>query len=167
VALDLGLVLLRRGQVLNDPEARQRELEKAEKTFLAIRTTAGKTDEFRLSLGQVYYWLGKHADGRKLFDALLADKGRDSKTLGAVAQVLREVGAVSEARTLVEEAYDKETDPRQKAGMARSRAAMRRDLDDRIRWLERSFTLFLAATRSPGRRHARGCKVLAAPHGAC
>src|SRR5262249_49735124 len=56
VALDLGIVMLRRAQSLIDP-ARHDELEKAEKTFLAVRGAAGQSDQYRLSLGQVYYWL--------------------------------------------------------------------------------------------------------------
>ena len=35
VAIDLGIVILRRGQAMSDAEARRAELEKAEKTFLA------------------------------------------------------------------------------------------------------------------------------------
>ena len=80
VALDLGIVLLRHAQTQNDPQARKRELEKAEKTFLAIRNIAGKNDEYRITLGQVYYWMGKHAEGRKLFDEYLADSQRRAGT---------------------------------------------------------------------------------------
>jgi tetratricopeptide (TPR) repeat protein len=75
VALDFGIVLLRRAQGMPDPDKRRQELERAEKTFLAIRTAAEKSDEFRLFLGQVYYWLGRHAEGRKLFDELLEFNG--------------------------------------------------------------------------------------------
>src|SRR5207302_11067338 len=52
VALDLGVVLLRRAQGMADPDARRRELEKAEKMFLAIRGQAGQSSEYRLRLGQ-------------------------------------------------------------------------------------------------------------------
>ncbi len=112
VALDIGMVHLQRGQAMTDPDARKKSLEQAEKTFLAVRGSAGKTDEFRLNLGQVYYWLGKHAEARKLFDELLTDKGRDGKTLTTVGYILRQVGAESEARVLLEEGFNKETDPR-------------------------------------------------------
>ena len=81
VALDLGIVLLQRGQRLNDPAARRAELEKAEKTFLAIQGVAGESDTFRLSMGQVYYWLGRHDDGTKMFDDLLKANNRDGETL--------------------------------------------------------------------------------------
>src|ERR1051325_3357402 len=59
VTLDLGIVQLNRAQSLQDPSARKAELEAAEKTFLAIQGFAGETDEYRMFLGQVYYWLGK------------------------------------------------------------------------------------------------------------
>src|SRR5207244_2159341 len=61
VTLDLGIVQLNRAQSLSDPAARKTELEAAERTFLAIHGLAGDTDEYRLFLGQVYYWLGKSA----------------------------------------------------------------------------------------------------------
>jgi tetratricopeptide (TPR) repeat protein len=138
VALDLGIVLLRRGQAQTDPEARRAELEKAEKTFLAVRGLAGQSDEYRLSLGQVYYWLGKHAEGRKLFDELLKAQKRNFETLLGVSRLLREVGAHSEARTLAEEAYQKEKDPTKKYQAAIQRALLLIDLDDRITWLRRA-----------------------------
>jgi tetratricopeptide (TPR) repeat protein len=139
-ALDLGTVLLHRAQGRADPAARKADLEKAEKTFLAIRGLAGESDQFRLYLGQVYYWLGKPGEGRKLFDDLLRAHQRDTALLQGVARVLREVGAVSEARTLIEEAYNKETDPAKKQAAAHFRSVLFTDLDDEILWLGRSGT---------------------------
>ena len=78
VAIDLGIAQLARAQHLKEPKARKAELERAEKTFLAVRGQAGKTTEYRFSLGQVYYWLGRQAEGRKLFDEILADGRRNS-----------------------------------------------------------------------------------------
>jgi hypothetical protein len=138
VALDLGLVLLRRGQAQADPDARRAELERAEKTFLAVRGVADKTDQYRLFLGQVYYWLGRHAEGRKLFDELLASRGRDFATLVGVSELLREVGAVGDARTLIEEAYAGTQDAAKKSAAAMNRSAMFLDRDDEITWLERA-----------------------------
>jgi hypothetical protein len=138
VAVDLGIILLRRGQMKADPAARRAELEKAERMFLAIRSAAGKTDQYRLNLGQVYYWLGKHQEGRKLFDEMLAEKQRSVETLLGVSILLREVGAISEARSLAEEAYEKETDPTKKAHAARQRSVLMVSLDDQITWLKRS-----------------------------
>jgi hypothetical protein len=137
VALDFGIVLLRRAQGMNEPDKRRQELERAEKTFLAIRTAAEKSEEYRLFLGQVYYWLGRHAEGRKLFDELVHFEGGRTLTKLAVANALREVGDVAEARKLAEEAYEKEADIRLKQGVAGTRALLYLDLDDRITWLKR------------------------------
>jgi hypothetical protein len=137
VALDLGIVLLQRGQAKADPVARRAELEKAEKIFLAVRGVAGQTDEFRLGLGQVYYWLGRHQEGRKLFDALLADKGRSAQALIGVSQQLRAVGSTAEARALAEEAFGKAQDADMKSRAASQRALLFTDLDDEITWRSR------------------------------
>src|SRR5262249_47047803 len=107
---DLGRGLLNHGQSLGDADAPKKTLEKAEKTFLSIASVAGQAAEFRLNLGEVYYWLGKHDEGRKLFDEHLTDQARSTKSLLEVAQRLRSVGAVSEGSTLAEEAYNKEND---------------------------------------------------------
>jgi thioredoxin-like negative regulator of GroEL len=137
VALDLGMVFLSRAQAIADPAARRRELEKAEKTFLAVQGAAGADDFYRLHLGQVYYWLGKHADGRKLFDELLAARQRQPDVLLLVARALREVGAVAEARSLLEEGYAAATRAEDKQHIAVHRALLSQDLDDKIGWLDR------------------------------
>jgi tetratricopeptide (TPR) repeat protein len=139
-AIDLGTVLLRRAQGRADPAARKADLEKAEKTFLSVHGTAGESDQFRLNLGQVYYWLGKPGEGRKLFDELLQAHGRSTDLLLGVGAVLREVGAVSEARPLIEEAYNKERDPAKKQAAAHFRSLLFTDLDDEILWLGRAGT---------------------------
>jgi hypothetical protein len=138
VALDLGIVMLHRAQSQQDPAARKKELEEAEKTFLAVHGLAGDTDAYRLNLGQVYCWLGKHAEGKQQFDDLLKSRDRSFQALLTVSQVLREVGSEAEARALAEEAYNKETDPRKKQAAAGMRSVMRKDLDDEIVWLERA-----------------------------
>lgn len=140
VAIDLGIVILRRAQDGADPNVRREELEKAEKMFLAVRGLAGESDQYRLYLGQVYYWLGKHDAGRKLFDELLASKKRSFETLVGVARLLREVGALAEARALAEEAYDNAAQQDQKHGAAAFRSTMWIDTDDQIAWLRRSNT---------------------------
>jgi hypothetical protein len=137
-SLDLGMLQLQRAQSFANPAARRQELEKAEKTFLAIGGQAGATDEYRLRLGEVRYWLGKHAEGRKQFDELLAKHRRSSDMLLQVSRALRGVGEVSQARELTEEAYKKETDKSKKYQAALVRSLMFRDTDDQITWLERS-----------------------------
>jgi hypothetical protein len=137
VALDLGMVMLHRAQKMQQPAARKAELEKAEKMFVAIRGVAGQTDQYRLYLGQVYYWLNKPAEGRKLFELFLESKKRDPTMLVAVSGVLREVGATAEARAMAEEAYGKEKDPKKKYQAAIQRALIFKDVDDNIKWLRR------------------------------
>ncbi len=138
VALDLGIVTLRRAQSLSDPDVRQAELEKAETTFLAIRGIAGDDDRYRLFLGQVYYWLGRQEDGRQLFDELLESQGRSHSMLVQLAHVMRDLGASRDARELLEEAYAKAEEDEEKQVAARFRAITPTDLEDRITWLKRS-----------------------------
>jgi tetratricopeptide (TPR) repeat protein len=137
VTLDLGIVQLGRAQNLGDPAARKTELEAAEKTFLAIRGFAGKSDEYRMFLGQVYYWLGKSTEGRQLFDELLTSRQRGFRILLALAQTLRLVGEYQQARDLCEEAYGKAPEDKQKFEAASLRAHCQKDLDDEIAWLEK------------------------------
>jgi hypothetical protein len=56
----------------------------------------------------------------------------------AVSQILREVGDVSEARKLAEEAYTSSKDVEKQRQAAVSRALMFKDLDDEILWLGRA-----------------------------
>lgn len=142
VALELGIVMLERAQHQPDPAVRKTQLESAEQVFLAVGGVAGESDAYRMSLGQVYYWLGKQADGKKLFDELLAAKGRSSDALLGVADKMRDLGAESEARTLAEEAYAKGSgnDQRYAAALFRSLCAKDGDEDDEIAWLNKADT---------------------------
>jgi tetratricopeptide (TPR) repeat protein len=137
VALDLGIVQLNRAQNLTDAAARKAELEAAEKTFLAIRSFASDTDEYRLFLGQVYYWLGKSQEGQELFDQLLASNKRAYRTLMALARTLREVGEKTQARALTEEAYKNAAKDAEKFAAAALRAHLQTDVDDKITWLKK------------------------------
>ncbi|HOX07470.1 MAG TPA: hypothetical protein PK280_13790, partial [Planctomycetota bacterium] len=136
VALDLGMVMLRRAQAMTGEE-RRKELLAAEGVFLAVQGVAEGSDTYRISYGQVLYWLGKATEGRKLFDEYLASKKRGPESLYVVAHILREVGATSESWTLGEEAYNQEKDPTRKQGMANFMAASSRDLDTTVVWLGR------------------------------
>lgn len=138
VTLDLGIVQLNRAQELKDAAARKTELEAAEKTFLAIRGFAGETDEYRMFLGQVYYWLGKSKEGRELFDQLLASRKRDYTILMSLSETLRDVGESADARALVEEAYRTAKSDKGKYAAAALRALLCRDDDDRMAWLQKS-----------------------------
>ena len=138
VALDLGIVYLARARAAADPRARRTELEKAEKTFLAVRGTEGHKTEYNFRLAQVYYWLGKQAEGQKLFKETLDRDKRNTTALLRVSYILREVGAVAEARKLAEEAYNNEIDLKKKQAAAEVRALESLDVEDRVTWLERA-----------------------------
>jgi tetratricopeptide (TPR) repeat protein len=137
-AMDLGIVRLQRAQTLADPAGRRKELERAEQAFLMVQSEAGQTDEYQLNLGQVYYWLGRHAEGKKLFDEVLKNRQRSVDLLLQIAQRLRAVGDWSGARALCEEAYQHAGEQAVKQRAALVRSLLFTDLDDRIMWLERS-----------------------------
>ncbi len=136
-ALDVGLLLLSKAQMEDAADAKKNDLEQAEKTFLAVGQLAGKSPEYRLSLGQVYFWLGKHQEGEKLLDQLLADKHRDVTSLLQVCAVFRQLGETGKARELAEEAYDKAVAEQDKHLAAMQRSVLYTDPDDQILWLGR------------------------------
>lgn len=138
VALELGIVMLQRAQGQSNVTQRKSELESAEQVFLAIGGIAGESDVYRLSLGQVYYWLGKQVEGRKLFDEFLSSKGRGFDSLMQVAFRLRQLGAIPEARAMGEEAYNKASKPEDQNHAASFRSQCFTDRDDRIAWLNKS-----------------------------
>jgi tetratricopeptide (TPR) repeat protein len=138
--LELGLVQLQRGEAFPDPALRKAELEAAERTFLSIQGFARESDEYRLNLGRVYYWLGKQAEGKKLFEELLTARGRSPEAMVLVAQTLRNLGDFTEARLMVESAYEKENDIAAKQRIAGFRALFRTNIDEEILWLSRSNT---------------------------
>ncbi len=140
VALDLGMVMLQRVGGQGDAASRKAQLEAAEKLFLSIGGVAGESDQYRLSLGQVQYWLGKQEQGRKLFDEFLQSKGRDSSSLLAVAARLRDLGAHPESRSTAEEAYARAATDEQRYSAAAFRSVCSIDRDDRIKWLDKSNT---------------------------
>jgi tetratricopeptide (TPR) repeat protein len=135
--LDFGLLQSQRAQKIPVPAERKAELEAAEKTFLSISQYAGESDEYRLSLGQVYYWLGRPKDGKKMFDELLASRNKSTTAVIEVARRLREIGDFSEARQITEQAYTNEKDQSLKQSAARFRALLHTDLNDDILWLSR------------------------------
>lgn len=136
VALDLGLVQLQLAQAQTDPDERRRELESAEKTFLSVRGVAGDEDAYMMNLGQVYYWLGRHDEGRALLDGLLEKHNHSTDAVQGVALILREVGRYSDAQRMIEQAYQQADDQRVKYRLARIRAAMLNDTDDELFWLK-------------------------------
>lgn len=137
VAMDLGIVMLQRAQGQSDPKARKSQLESAEQVFLAIGGVAGESDEYRLSLGEVYYWLGKQSDGHKLFDEYLTSKSRAFPDLVNIAARLRRLGADPESRALAEEAYNKASKSDEQHEAAQFRTLLAKDDDDKIDWLNK------------------------------
>jgi tetratricopeptide (TPR) repeat protein len=158
VALSLGVVMLRRARGMT-PEDRANELKAAEDVFLAIRSTAGESEQFRLFYGQVLYWLGKAAAGKKLLDGYLAETKRDPARLAIVAGVMRSVGDESTARALAEEAYATAKSEKDRQSAAAMRSVMSIDVDDEIKWRERcdlsDKRLSAALSTAKGKRTAR------------
>ena len=140
VALELGIAQLSRAQEISDPGQRQAELQAAESTFLSIQGAAGETDEYRMFLGQVYYWLGRFDEGKTLFDDLLSSNRRDPQILLSVAETLRDVGEQDLARNLAEEAYDAAGNQQQRNAAALLRGLLRKNADDGVTWLEKADT---------------------------
>ncbi|WOO43637.1 hypothetical protein [Rubellicoccus peritrichatus] len=140
VALELGIVHLNRAQGFTDPTQREEELTRAENTFLTIKNVAGESDEYKLFLGQVKYWLGKKDEGKSLFEELLATNPDNVYLAVNVSSTLRDLGDREWARSIVENAYSNATSDEDRQLAAHQRAFLQKDEDDRIKWLERADT---------------------------
>jgi thioredoxin-like negative regulator of GroEL len=138
VALDLGIVKLHRAQAKADPDAREAELKAAEEVFLAIQGVAGDSAAYRLNLGKVYYWLGKGEEGHALFAALIEESERNPQVLLGVSRELRDVGAITEAKALAEEAWERAQDDELKQAAADFRGRFGGDTEEMVTWLERA-----------------------------
>ena len=136
--MDLGVARLRLAQAGKDPAVRKDLLKKAEEAFLSLQGAAGETDEYRLFLGQVYFWSDREPEGRKLFDELLASKQRDAATLFQLADIFRDLGENNDARKLLDEAFPKATKEQEKATIVRLRSLLARNTDEKIEWLSKS-----------------------------
>ncbi|CAM2005190.1 hypothetical protein [Acanthopleuribacter pedis] len=134
-ALELGLLHMDQARA-RVGDARTESLQAAEKTFLAIGGIMGDNQQYRLFLGQVKYWLGREKEGRALFEAVVAGKARDDLTLLNVAAAAREVGDVTWARSLCEEAYESATLKANGYSAAYLRSVLATDLEDKIHWLD-------------------------------
>ena len=134
VVLSLGTVKLLRASQLTGEE-QSRLLAAAERLFLAIRSDAVGVPAYHLGLAQVYYRLGKTAEGETEFGALLAKKEPEQDL--AVARAYREVGAITRAREVTQAVHDRAGSPlRESAAMLMS--LMADTQDDRRTWLTRS-----------------------------
>ena len=138
VAIDLGVIKLQLAQKMADPGRKESKLKRVEEIFTSVQNLAGESNEFRLYMGQVNYWLGKFDEGKKQFDELLSSSNRSYEMLIAVSSVVREVGRTSEARALAEEAYKNGNTDADKHDAASMRAAMAVEQADQLKWLERT-----------------------------
>ncbi len=158
-AVDLGQAELYLAQREEGPAARQAGFTRAERAFLQVREEATRNTSYLLQLGQAYYRMGKPVEGKKAFDDAIkqAKDRKDGQGLvGAVSQMLRDVGAISEARKVLEEAYAAEKDEAVKQRLAFSRSLTSIDLDDRLAWLEKcnqdDFEVKVSALQAKARR---------------
>jgi tetratricopeptide (TPR) repeat protein len=135
--MQLGIAQLNLSREIESTSERMAMLQNAEKTFLSIRGAVGETDEYRLFLGEISYWLGRHKEGKALFDELLKDNARSTTWLMEVGIRLRDVGEIDSSRTMLEEAWNKELDPKVKQSIAGTRQIIAIDLKDRAKWLSR------------------------------
>ncbi|MEM1083303.1 MAG: hypothetical protein AAGI48_04215 [Verrucomicrobiota bacterium] len=135
--MDLGIAKLRVAQSETDAEARKELLTAAEDTFLELQGVASENDEYRLFLGQVYYWSGRSEEGRQLFDEVLEGSGRAFGMLYGLGNILRDLGEQEEARKLLDEAYSVAGDAQEKNNAAVLRSIMATTLDERIEWLSK------------------------------
>ncbi|HEY8152119.1 MAG TPA: hypothetical protein VIK51_24660, partial [Vicinamibacteria bacterium] len=134
-SLTLGSVKLRRAAEASGAE-RTALLEGAERAFLSIREEAEGAPSFHLGLGQVFYRLGRTAEGEKELRALLDRK--DPQLALNVALAYRELGLDIRSRAIAEELYVSAPSTEWKQAAALNRATLFLDLDDEEKWLKRS-----------------------------
>lgn len=135
--MDLGVARLRVAQAEADGPRRKELLISAEQAFLSLKNVAGESDEFRLFLGQIYFWSGRETEGRALFEELLAAKQRDVATLYGLANIFRDLGEENDARKLLEEAFSKSVVPIEKESIISLRALLASTTDEKIEWLSK------------------------------
>jgi len=138
VALELGMVMLQRAQGQKDADVRKTQLKATEEVFLSVSGMAGKSDTYRLSLGQVYYWLSRQSEGKALFDDYLATKGRGYIDLMTIAGRLRQLGDDAGTRTLLEEAFKKASKTSESSAAAHTLSMLAPDRDEEIKWLNQA-----------------------------
>ena len=133
IAVQLGTVQLRHAAEVGG-DKRRRLLAAAERSFLSIEAGASGLPSFHLGLGQVYYRLGKTAEGDKELGQLLA--GDDYDMHLDVARIYRSLGMLTRARQIVTRVYQA-APKRQRESAAMLMALMAVDLDDHELWLKR------------------------------
>ncbi|MGF1469155.1 MAG: hypothetical protein ACFCGT_23775 [Sandaracinaceae bacterium] len=138
--LSLGMIKLQRAREASGDE-RARLLGEAERMFLAIQEEAQGLPAYHLSLGQVYYRLGRDAEGEAELSRLLQEGNLEVRL--QVARVYRELGQKQRARAVATEVYEQaESAPAELAHVrgdaAMTMAVMATRLEEEERWLRRA-----------------------------
>ncbi|UJR80643.1 hypothetical protein [Sandaracinus amylolyticus] len=132
--LQLAMIELRRGGERSGAE-RDRALADAERLFLAIQDEAGSVPAYHLGLGQVYYRLGREAQGEQELQSVLASGDEDLAL--QVAYAYRGLGLEPRAREIATGVYERGQQPQAgQAAMLLSILAER--IEDTETWLSRA-----------------------------
>lgn len=137
VAMDFGVMQLRRAQGLSDQAAKKKLLQSAEKTFLALQTVAGDDEDYQLSLGQVYFWMGRMDEGEKLFETARKSSGESAGMLYDQGSIYRELGDETKAMELLKKAHGKAKNKEDGYAIARTIATICDEAEDEIEWLKK------------------------------
>lgn len=133
-ALTLGMVRLQMAGAA-DGEARAKLLAGAEAAFLSVRSQAEGRPEFHLGLGQVYYRLGRPADGERELARVLAEK--DAQLRLQVGHVYRDLGLDQRAIEVAEAIWN-EADQPVKGAAAHLRSLLAYGEEEEETWLARA-----------------------------
>lgn len=136
-AMDFGIMQLRRAQSVSDGGEKAQLLESAEKTFLALQTVAGDSEDYQLSLGQVYFWMGRLDEGEKLFETARKGSGESLGVLYRQASIYHEIGDSSKGVELLKKAYSKIKDKEDGYSIASLLATMCGDIEEEVDWLKK------------------------------
>lgn len=138
VCLQLGTLLLQKAQGAADAKDRAALLKEAEETLLKVRGSASESTAYRLSLAEVYYWLGRSSEGSALLEQVLSSEFRSAGILMQASSILRRVGDIVAARQLAAEAFEKADSDRARWVIASQLSALADNPSDRIAWLEKA-----------------------------
>ena len=137
-ALDLGMVLLQDSRSQPSTALRDAQLREAEKLFLSLGDLAEDRPDYKLTLAQVYYWLGKQAQGKALLNEVVS-KNKDNFTLAlSVAEVYRQLGSDADAIRLAKRVYDTAPGQEHKWAAASKMEALASGPEEQVKWLELS-----------------------------
>jgi len=137
VAMDFGVMQLRRAQGLSDEAEKKELLQGAEKTFLALQSVASDDEDYQLSLGQVYFWMGRMNEGEELFASARKSSGDSVGMLYDQGTIYRELGDERKGLELLKQAHAKSKDKEDSYEIAKTIATMCDDAEEEIEWLKR------------------------------